>query len=58
MKQNTWTLTAIARSDWGIPRTLEVIQGVKTSDKGKVAASLYEKHSECHEVSIQKEEKK
>ena len=55
--QNTWTLTAIARSDWGIPRVLGTVQGVKTSKMGEVRASLYKQYPECREVAIKKEAK-
>jgi hypothetical protein len=55
---NTWTLIAIARSTWGIPRILEVVTGIKTNKMHEVSASLYQKHAECHEVAIKKEEKK
>ena len=57
MTQNTWTLTAIARSEWDIPRTLEVVSGVKTSDMGTVSADMYKRLPECHEVQIAKEKR-
>jgi len=55
---NTYTLTAIARSSWGIPRTLEVVTGVKTNKIGEISEGLYKKYKECHEVGIKKEVKK
>ncbi len=55
MRQSTWTLTAVARSSWDIPRVLERIEGVKTSDKSRVADDMYKRLPECHEVQIKKE---
>ncbi len=55
MRQSTWTLTAVARSSWDIPRVLERVTGVKTSDKSRVADDMYKRLPECHEVQIKKE---
>lgn len=54
-RQSTWTLTAIAQSEWGIKRILETVMGVKTSEQQQVANDLYAKYPDCHEVAIKKE---
>jgi len=57
---NTWTLSYTQYSEWGVPRVLETVKGVKTTKKQSVADELYKKYTDLvgrAEVHIKKEEK-